>query len=177
MTQADHPFRMALPTGKLELPNEQSTSIFNSMKRVILMPDNRELLEHMIEHVLTEHYLFCKTDKVHARPLSEEVLDTIRYMNRHLSEKLDMDALAARVYLSHTGLIWKFRQELNTTPSKYLILLRLRYAKQLLLDHDYTVTEIAETCGYANPYYFTNAFHAYTGMSPTEFRKAHLDHT
>jgi len=175
IAQADHPFRLALRTGKLKLPLEQRTSIFNRTKRAFLIPNNQELLEHMIEHVLSEHYLFGKTDRVNHRPLSEEVESTIRYMNRHLQEKIDVDELAARVYLSHTGLIWKFRQELNTTPSKYLILLRLRYAKQLLLDHDYPISEIAERCGYVNPYYFTNAFHQYTGKSPSEFRKYYSD--
>ena len=135
ITQADHPFHLALQLGKLKLPPEQIASVFQSMKRVALMPHNQELLEHIVEHILVEHYLFGKSNRVSCRPLSEEVLGTIRYMNKHLSEKIDMDELAARVYLSHTGLIWKFRQELNTTPSKYLILLRLRYAPPRL--HDY----------------------------------------
>jgi len=175
ITQADHPFHLALRLGKLKLPSEQIASIFQSMKRVALMPQNQELVEHIVEHILVEHYLFGKSNQASRKPLSEAVLGTIRYMNKHLSEKIDMDELAARVYLSHTGLIWKFRQELNTTPSKYLILLRLRYAKQLLLHHDYTVTEVAEMCGYTNPYYFTNAFHQYTGKSPTEFRCWYLE--
>lgn len=175
IAQADHPLRLALQMGKLKLPPDQKTSIFNSVKRAFLIPNNQELLEHMIEHVLSEHYLFGKTDRINRRPLSDEVMSTIRYMNQHLQEKLDVDLLADRVYLSHTGLIWKFRQELNTTPSKYLILLRLRYAKQLLLDHDYPIVEIAERCGYANPYYFTNAFRQYTGKSPTEFRRWYLE--
>ena len=173
--QADHPFRLAMQTGVLKLPSAQTASIFNSMKRAMLMPQNRELLEHLIAHVLSEQYLYGKNDRVSSRPLSEEVLSTIRYMNVHLNEKIDVDALADRVYLSHTGLIWKFRQELNTTPSQYLILLRLRYAKQLLLDHDYSITEIAELCGYQNPYYFTNVFHQYTGKSPTEFRRFYAE--
>ena len=64
--------------------------------------------------------------------------------------------------------------ELNTTPSRYLSILRLRHAKQLLLHYPYSITEISEMCGYSNPYYFTNAFRGYTGMSPTDFRKHYL---
>ena len=173
MAQAEHPFRLALHLGKLKLPAEQLASIFNSIRQAFLIPNNQELIEHIIEHILAENYLFGKKDRIANRPLSEEVLRVIRYMNGHLHEKIDIDALAERVYLSHTGLIWKFKQELNTTPSQYLTMLRLRYAKQLLLDHDYTVTEIAELCGYSNPYYFTNVFHRYTGQSPTEFRRSY----
>lgn len=174
-TQAEDPFRLALPSGKLTLPEEQTTAIFNSMKEAFLMPNNQELIEHVIERIFVENYLFGEKKQISNRPLSDEVLRAIRYMNAHLQEKIDMDLLADHVYLSHTGLIWKFRQELNTTPQKYLTMLRMRYAKQLLLDHDYTVTEIAELCGYSNPFYFTNAFHQHEGQSPTEFRKSYLE--
>ena len=75
-------------------------------------------------------------------------------MRKNFDKKIDMDELAKRVFLSHSGLIWKFKKELNTTPSNYLKILRLRYAKQLLLNYSYSVTEISEMCGFANPYYF-----------------------
>lgn len=172
--QADHPFRISLPVGKIILPPEQTLAIFNSMHRAAHMPDNRELISHIVEHILAEDYLFSKKRKKELNHLSDEVLNTINYMNKNLSKKIDIDDLAARVYLSNSGLAWKFKQELNTTPSQYLIMLRLRYAKQLLLNHDYTVTKISEMCGYSNPYYFTNVFHNYCGMSPTDFRKHYL---
>ena len=175
--QSDHPFRMGLLPCKLSIPTEQVIPIINSMEHSFLIPDNRELIAHLVERILAENYLFGKNKKINLPHLSEEVISTIRYMNSHLSEELSMDELAARVYLSHTGLIWKFKHELDTTPSQYLILLRLRYAKQLLLDHPYSVTEISEMCGYANPYYFTNAFRKYSGMSPTAFRKHYLGKT
>ena len=175
--QVDHPFRMSLPPGKLRIPREQVLPIVNSMERANLIPDNRELFTHLVERILAENYLFGKSQRAALPHLSEEVLSTVRYMNAHLAEELSIDELAARVYLSHTGLIWKFKHELNTTPSQYLILLRLRYAKQLLLDQSCGISEISEMCGYANPYYFTNAFRRYAGMSPTAFRKHYLEKT
>ena len=174
-SDAEHPFRLSLPFCKFSLPEEQVTAIFKSVSRAFLMPNNRELITHTIEHIFYENYLFGKARQVDFRPLSEEVLGTIRYMNRNLDQQIDMEALAARVFLSHTGLIWKFKHELGTTPSQYLILLRMQQAKQLLLDaHTYSITEIAEMCGYSNPFYFTNAFHRYAGMSPSQFRREHL---
>ncbi len=173
-SQADHPFRLSMPSGKLNLPEEQSASIFKSMKHAFLMPENRELVTHTVSHIFAENYLFGKGRRANFRHLSDEVMNTVSYMNRNLDKQINMDELAARVFLSHTGLIWKFKQELGTTPSQYLILLRLRYAKQLLLNHTYSITQISELCGYSNPYYFTNAFHRYTGMSPTDFRKHYL---
>ena len=172
--EADHPFYLSANGGKLTLPDEQKQAIFKSLERAYLLPTNRESLAHIIEHIFAENYLFGKTKKASFRNFSEEITSTVNYMNRNLDKKLDIDELAARVYLSHSGLIWKFRKELGTTPLQYLNMLRLRNAKQLLLNHSYSITEISEMCGYSTPYYFTNLFHKYSGMSPTEFRNYHL---
>lgn len=85
-----------------------------------------------------------------------------------------MEGLAARVYLSRTGLIWKFRRQLGTTPQQCLSTLRMGQPKQLLLEEDVTKAQIAERCGYANACYFSNTFRSSIGMSQTAFRKFRL---
>lgn len=159
----------------MRLPEPQRESIFKSLTYASLLPNNQELITHIIERIFVEQYLFGKTKKTTLKPFSDEITSTINYMNRNLDQKIDIDDLAARVYLSHSGLIWKFKKELDTTPSEYLNLLRLRYAKQLLLNHSYSITQIAEMCGYSNPFYFTNLFRKRFGMSPSAFRKFHLN--
>ena len=172
--QADHPFYLCASLGRFKLPSEQSEAIFKSVERAFMLPDNRELLTHIVEHVFAENYLFGSKERAKSKPISDEIENAIRYMRKNFDKKIDIDELAEHVFLSHSGLIWKFKRELNTTPSNYLGILRLRYAKQLLLNYPYSITEIAEMCGYSNSYYFTNAFRRYSGMSPTEFRKHYL---
>lgn len=160
--------------GKFTLTKEQSETVFQGIRRAYLLTNNNELVEQIIGFLFTENYLFGKSKNDSPRVLSEAVKDTIQYMNQHLSEKIDMDILSARVYLSHSTLIWKFKNELGTTPSQYLIHLRLRYAKHLLLTTNYSITQISEMCGYSNPFYFTNAFRNYARKNPTDFRAYHL---
>ena len=174
--QKDHPFYTDTPLGKLQLPPKQAEAIIESVKRASILPFDREPITHIIIHTFTENYLFGSKDNDGAYTLSEKVEEAIRYMRSNLSEKIEMEEVAAHVFLSHSGLIWKFKKELSTTPSQYLSLLRLRHAKQLLLNYSYNITEISEMCGYQNPYYFTNAFRKYAGRSPTEFRKYHMSY-
>lgn len=172
--QADHPFYLSASLGRLQMPSEQIEAVFGTMQRAFMLPDNRELLIHLVEHIFAQNYLFGNKNKVKLKTFSDEIESAIRYMRRNFDKKIDMDELAAHVFLSHSGLIWKFKQELNTTPSNYLSILRLQHAKQLLLNHPYSITQISEMCGYSNPYYFTNAFRHYSGMSPSDFRKHYL---
>ncbi len=172
--QGDHPFYLSAKAGKLKLPPDQVESILKSMKRAHMLPDNRELISHEIAHIFAENYLFGGTNTEKFKSFSNEIERAIRYMKKNLERKINMDELADHVFLSHAGLINKFQKELNTTPTNYLYLLRMRNAKRLLLNYSYSITEISTMCGYQSPYYFTNSFRKYTGMSPSAFRKYHL---
>jgi AraC-like DNA-binding protein len=173
-SNSEHPNYRAAISGKLVLTKEQSDAIFQSIRRAYTLTNNNELIEQIIGYIFTENYLFGKSKKDDPKVLSQAVTDTIQYMNQHLGERIDIESIAERVYLSHSALISKFKNELGTTPSKYLIHLRLRYAKHLLMTTNYSITQISEMCGYSNPFYFTNAFHKYAKKNPTDFRAYHL---
>ena len=147
LPETDQPFFPALHPGKLTIPEEQVRAMIQSMDRIAVLPDNRELLLHCVTHILAEHALYGGADQANPAHLSEDILRVLRYMNDHLSEKLSIPRLAEIAHLSHTGLLWKFRHQLGTTPSQYLIMLRLRYAKQLLLEGQLRINEIAAQCG------------------------------
>jgi AraC-like DNA-binding protein len=164
-----HPFAQALHAGKLEIPTAQVIALEKSLSLSALSPIYSELIRYDLEHILKENYLFATRSATD--PLSEDIRLAVTYMDEHLDEKIDMAELAALVFLSHTGLIWKFHRELGCTPQQYLISLRIRLAKQLLLESDLPIAQIAQRCGYANAYYFSNAFRTCTGISPSAFRR------
>jgi AraC-like DNA-binding protein len=173
----DSPFSSSLRAGKLHIPQEHVRSMIQSMDRIALLPENRPLLLHSVEHILAEEQIFGGGCQANPERLSDDILYVIRFMNDHLGEKLTIPQLAEIAHLSHTGLLWKFHRQLGTTPSQYLIMLRLRSAKQMLLEGQLSVNEIAARCGYSNAYYFTNAFREDCGVCPTEFRKRYLNQT
>ena len=51
---------------------------------------------------------------------------------------------------------------------------RMKIAKHLLIGTTYTISEIAERCGFDNVYYFSNSFKQQTGMSPSEYLKQYI---
>ena len=169
-----HSLYTALTYGKLSVPREHVQSLSQSLSRLSRLPDAYDLLPHMIEHIMAEHTLYKQSLPGTPQGFPEDILATLRYMNDHLAEKLDIDGLAAMAHLSHVGFLWKFKRYTGTTPSQYLIRLRLNYAKQALLEGSLPINEIATACGYGNPYYFSNAFRKHYGMSPGQFRSHHL---
>lgn len=166
----EDPVAASLLPGILPIPKEQVSAIGRSLCCAKTALCQTEVLQHILDHILMENYLFSSqaTDPVY----SEDILRALHYMEAHLSESIKLEALAKIAGLSPTGLIWKFDRQLKTTPMQYLIQLRMQLAKQLLLESDLTVTQVAEKCGYTDVYYFSNAFRQHTGINPTTFRKS-----
>ena len=54
---------------------------------------------------------------------------------------------------------------------QYIINRRIGEAQNLLINTDYSITQIADKVGYDNPSYFNMLFTKLIGMSPGKFRK------
>lgn len=70
-----------------------------------------------------------------------------------------------------------FKKETGVTPHEYLTQARMRRAEAIILSgvtnrySYYTVSQIAEACGYAEPLYFSRVFKKYYGVSPLQYAK------
>ena len=82
---------------------------------------------------------------------------------------LTNQALAKHFNISEVYLRKLFLRYYNTTPKQYILDIKIRMAKQLLTDSTFSVTAIAEECGFSNVYYFCKIFREKTGMTPTEY--------
>ena len=70
-----------------------------------------------------------------------------------------------------------FKKETGVTPHEYLVNSRMDLAKNIILSgisnqySNYTVSQIAEMCGFAEPLYFSRVFKKRFGVSPSEYGK------
>lgn len=166
----EHDERFNLPAGKLNIPKQHVKTNLDSAEIISFFPaETDDLAKQVLSKILIDNYLFSHT--IPSTQLSKETLIAKNYIIEHLSEPLSVSMLAKKVHLSHNGLIWKFKKELNVTPVDYISMCRIKHAKHLLFNTDLTITEIAESCGYANAYYFSNAFKKSEGISPSKFRQ------
>jgi len=86
------------------------------------------------------------------------------------NEKFGPDELAREAGISHSHLNRKLKTILNQSISQFIREIRLKKAKELLLNEDSTVAEISYRVGFGSPNYFNNCFHEYFGYSPNELR-------
>ena len=82
-----------------------------------------------------------------------------------------IERLAEELKISTTYLRREFCRATGMSPVAYLKDMRHRQAARLLLSHDLTVKEIAESCGYSSISYFIQDFHKKMGESPSQYRQ------
>ena len=85
-------------------------------------------------------------------------------------ETFSIEELAREMGMSHSNLHRKLRITSNQNISQFIREVRLKKAKELLLDEDLTASEIAYRVGFGSPTYFNKCFHEYFGRTPGEFR-------
>lgn len=124
------------------------------------------------------HILFDILYQVSLNPVSVENMKIndpamnyiLKYIEENYTSKIFLEEIANKLCMTTSGIIYKFKKYTGMTPLNYIIQLKTNLAKNLLLQTNMSINEIAEQCGYENMYYFSNAFKKITGLPPSSFR-------
>ncbi|MGZ9719565.1 GlxA family transcriptional regulator [Rhizobium miluonense] len=94
-------------------------------------------------------------------------------MESHIEDVIPTEDLAASVGLSRRQLERLFTEEMKTSPGAVYTRIRMERAKQLVLQTQAPLIEIALEVGFDSASHFARLFRRLYGQSPTELRRAH----
>lgn len=97
----------------------------------------------------------------------------LNYVNANYMNPITVDSISAYFNLDRRYLSKLFKNRMGITLSDYLIQTRLQHAALLLAD-GYSVNNAATMAGYHDPFNFSKMFKKNYGISPTEYRKRHM---
>lgn len=106
--------------------------------------------------------------------LQPQLSEAVTLMENNIEETLSTDDIAQLVGLSRRQLERQFKQYLGTMPSRYYLELRLKKARQLLLESNSSIVQIGLMCGFSSGAHFSTAFGAQFGITPREERQRKL---
>mgnify|MGYP003301127946 CR=1 FL=1 len=95
----------------------------------------------------------------------------IKYINKHYRENISLDELARAVNLDKSYLCRLFKKHFGFSPNAYIITLRLNNARNLLLNTNMSVNEIASACGYNNTSFFIEHYKKFFNTTPGRDRQ------
>jgi transcriptional regulator GlxA family with amidase domain len=79
-------------------------------------------------------------------------------------------ALSAEIGLSERQLVRRFQKQFGITPKKYIVQIKLRHARWMVLNTHLDITSIAYETGFSDCAYFIRCFRNEFGQTPLQFR-------
>ena len=131
----------------------------------------RELVMRALGELIVSYLIVYRSNSEFSEPV-EQIRNMI--LRQYADPGFALDE-AIRTLPFHYDYMRKlFRREMGMTPLEYMTGLRMKKAEIMLgamWTKDYSVTDIAQLCGYEDALYFSRVFKKYFGCSPTAFTK------
>ena len=97
----------------------------------------------------------------------------IQMMEINIEEPISPSVLAKDVGMSTRQLERLFRRYLDRSPKRYYMELRLQKARNLLMQTDMSVINVALACGFTSPSHFSKCYRAHYDTTPYRERGSH----
>lgn len=150
--------------GNLDRGKEWNTGI--SFKEIYLSKAHSKI-DCYIEKVIYKiaGNMVIETHSVNHKNI-KELLD---YIGNNYNKDIGLNELADRVSLNPAYLSLLFKEEVGMSYIKYLTQLRIKKAKEYLLE-GYRISEVSEMVGYNNYRHFSDIFKKTVGQTPNEYK-------
>ncbi|KAF0675150.1 GlxA family transcriptional regulator [Profundibacterium mesophilum] len=154
------------------------TSSIDLMLRLIADDHGEELASAVADQMI---YSSIRTDQDSQR-LSvptrigvrhPKLSQVIQIMEAHIEDPISPAILARDVGMSTRQLERLFRRYLSRSPKRYYMELRLQKARNLLMQTDMSVINVALACGFASPSHFSKCYRSHYATTPYRERGAH----
>jgi transcriptional regulator GlxA family with amidase domain len=103
---------------------------------------------------------------------NETLAKAIALMNENIENPMSSHEIAAEIGISCRQLERIFSKHLNVAPTRYCLELRLNRARNLLLQSEASIAEIAVASGFSSMSHFSKVFRSRFGYSPANERAA-----
>jgi AraC family transcriptional regulator len=94
----------------------------------------------------------------------------IAHVKGQLTSDLSVERLAAIASVSVPHFRRVFRNAMGVSPHRYVLNERLNRAKEMLVQGDWSMSKIADECGFASQSHLTRCWTKEFGVTPTEYR-------
>lgn len=173
-------------TGDLQVPlggklairdHNRLASTYYYLDKLVSSPTSPSYLSRA-EHLLRDLWQLCcleseqDSDASDASIEEEEMLEAARWIRENAFGKAVLKDLALSMGLSPVQFTRHFQAYFGQSPMDYITALRLHQAKNLLLETNLTLEQVAEQCGYQNGFYLSRMFSKKFNVSPSNFRKS-----
>lgn len=133
--------------------------------------ENREIIRKKLQQASVN--IESKTEDIPMPTnLDNEFMQKVTVLvKENLGKDLTVDTLCAGMNMSRTSFYNKIKALTGMAPNDFIRNIRMQEAAALLKSQRYTVAEVADMMGFADPKYFTDTFKKFYGVPPSIYKK------
>ncbi len=95
----------------------------------------------------------------------------VAYIHEHFKQEFSIEDIADFISLSKSHFTRIFKDETGKAPIEYVIDVRLRHAKKLLMQDGASITDVAFASGFNSSSHFATSFQKKYNLSPSAYKK------
>lgn len=141
---------------------------YRDLRAILVMSSSADCVEWLKSMQEDIALLFSLEDDTTAQTMVQQAVGLIE---TRFAQPITLRNLAEELQFSPGYLSVRIKQQTGMNFSEYLLHVRLREARPMLLQTNDKIAEIVEKVGYADQFYFSRLFKRATGRTPSEFRR------
>lgn len=135
----------------------------------------RELVLAALGDLIASYIIVFRSNTEFSEPV-ERIRNAI--IRNYARSDFALDEVIREMPFHYDYLRKLFKKEVGVSPLEYMTGLRMKNAETLLTamwTNEYTISEIAQMCGFEDSLYFSRVFKKYYGCAPSNFSKRHQE--
>lgn len=156
--------------------DNEVTDLINKIIRTCSSPDiaknifvDLKLKELLIRLIQTQHLQHVAAES-NTKDNHSRLHFVLHHIHEHISEKIEVNALCRKAYLSRNMFFKWFKEQCGISPVEYINNERIKLAKQLLTDGRHDIQSVSVSCGFSDINYFIRVFKKVEGITPKAYR-------
>ena len=133
-------------------------------------PGGQQLLGGIVCHMLGYLYHFRKNEFFSNKTVVSTINKAKVLMREHVHTNISPEEIAGMLNISYSWFRRTFRQYTGFSPAQYIIQLKVQLAKELLVQTNDSVKQIAHILNFETTGYFSVFFKRETKMNPLSYR-------
>lgn len=166
LTNSDN--RMQLLQSQLLELDHQHSLLLNQLK---IQSTLIEIIAHQIDGLMVENE---SRQIINLKSIHDKIMLAKKLIDSDISKNYTITELAKEVGTNEQYLKKYFKAYFGKTVSNYITDRKMTFAKELIINGEYRVVDVARMTGYKHSTHFTTAFKKYFGFIPNSLRYTYL---
>jgi len=152
--------------------NERLLQSFHELFNLVDMEKAgyQQICSGLVVYILSTIISIKKNENFEGKQIEQTIQKACLIIRENIDKNMNIEKLALDLNIDYSIFRKMFKEYTGISPGQYHLTLRIRQAKDLLINTNLSIKEISYRLGFESIFYFSRVFKSKTGINPTEYK-------